>query len=78
VVPGPIDGTEGMARLAPTPEARAAAAASVPMKRLGQPDEVAGACLYLGSSAAAYVNGAILGADGGWALVGAPLGTGLK
>jgi NAD(P)-dependent dehydrogenase (short-subunit alcohol dehydrogenase family) len=78
VVPGPIDGTEGMARLAPTPEARAAAAASVPMKRLGQPDDVAGACLYLGSSAAAYVNGAILGADGGWALVGAPLGTGLK
>jgi hypothetical protein len=39
---------------------------------------VAGACHYLGSSAAAYVNGAILGADGGWALVGAPLGTGLK
>ena len=49
VVPGPIDGTEGMARLAPTEAARAAVAASVPMKRLGTPQDVADACLFLGS-----------------------------
>ena len=74
VVPGPIDGTEGMARLAPTPELRARVAASVPLGRLGDPGDVAAACLYLGSDAARYVNGAILAADGGWILRGAPLG----
>lgn len=74
VVPGPIDGTEGMARLAPTEAARAAVAASVPMKRLGVPGDVADACLWLGSDAAGYVNGAIVAADGGWSLRGAPLG----
>ncbi len=74
VVPGPIDGTEGMARLAPTAEIRARIAASVPLGRLGVPQDIAGACLYLGSDAAAYVNGSILFADGGWAPRGAPLG----
>lgn len=74
VVPGPIDGTEGMDRLAPDAGARARVAASVPMARLGLPEDVASACLYLGSQAAAYVNGAILPADGGWSLRGAPLG----
>ena len=74
VVPGPIDGTEGMARLAPTPEARARVARSVPMGRLGTPDDVAAACLWLGSDAAAYVNGVIVAADGGWMVRGAQLG----
>ena len=73
VVPGPIDGTEGMARLAPTPEARARVAGSVPMGRLGTPEDVAGACLWLGSEAASYVNGTIVAADGGWSLRGAQL-----
>ena len=74
VVPGPIDGTEGMARLAPTAEARAKVAASVPMKRLGDPGDVAAACLFLGSDAARFVNGVILASDGGWILQGAPMG----
>ena len=74
VVPGPIEGTEGMARLAPSPEARNAVARSVPLNRLGTPGDVAQACLFLGSEAAAYVNGTILGADGGWMLTGARLG----
>lgn len=73
VVPGPIDGTEGMARLAPSEGARAAIAASVPMKRLGAPRDVADVCLWLGSDAAAYVNGAIVPADGGWSLAGVAL-----
>jgi len=75
VVPGPIDGTEGMDRLAPDAAARARVAGSVPLARLGQPDDVAAACLYLGSDAASYVTGAILPADGGWMQRGAPLGT---
>ena len=41
VVPGPIDGTEGMARLAPSEAARDRVARSVPQKRLGTPEDVA-------------------------------------
>jgi NAD(P)-dependent dehydrogenase (short-subunit alcohol dehydrogenase family) len=74
VVPGPIDGTEGMARLAPTEAMRAAITASVPMRRFGSPRDVADACLYLGSPAAGYVSGSIVFADGGWAQRGAPIG----
>ena len=74
VVPGPIAGTEGMARLAPTPEVQARLAAVVPLGRLGTPQDVAGACLWLGSDSAGYVSGAIIPADGGWSLRGAALG----
>ncbi len=77
VVPGPIDGTEGMARLAPSEKARERVARSVPQGRLGTPEDVARACLFLGSEAAGYVNGVILGADGGWAVAGASMGGGL-
>ena len=49
IVPGPIAGTEGMARLAPTAELLAACAQSVPMGRLGQVSDIADACLMLAS-----------------------------
>ena len=39
--------------------------ASVPLKRYGTADEVAGAALYLASDAAAYVSGVVLPVDGG-------------
>jgi NAD(P)-dependent dehydrogenase (short-subunit alcohol dehydrogenase family) len=71
VIPGPIDGTEGMKRLAPTPQAKAAIEYSVPLRRMGQPDDVADACLFLGSDMARYVSGAIIPVDGGWAAAGA-------
>ena len=71
IVPGPIDGTEGMARLAPTEAARQTVADSVPLKRMGQPDDIANACLFLGSELAGYVNGAVIPVDGGWAQAGA-------
>lgn len=74
VVPGPIDGTEGMARLAPTEKMRAAITASVPMQRFGTPQDVAEACLWLGSGSASYVSGTIIFADGGWAQRGASIG----
>ena len=74
VVPGPIDGTEGMARLAPTEAMRAGIAGSVPMRRFGTPQDVAEACLWLGSSSAGYVSGSIVFADGGWSQRGAPIG----
>lgn len=71
VVPGPIDGTEGMSRLAPTPEIKESVAASVPMQRMGLPADVANACLAIASPMFAYVTGAIIPVDGGWALGGA-------
>lgn len=65
VAPGPIEGTEGMERLAPTPEAKARAAASVPMGRMGTVDEIADMCLFLSSDAARYVTGTVIPVDGG-------------
>ena len=71
VLPGPIDGTEGMARLAPDAATRGAVVQSVPMRRMGTPQDVADACLFLASDAARYVTGAVLPVDGGWAVAGA-------
>ncbi|MFW5642195.1 MAG: SDR family oxidoreductase, partial [Roseicyclus sp.] len=70
VVPGPIGGTEGMARLAPTEEATEKVAASVPLGRLGTPEDIGHACMFLASPLGAYVSGAVLPVDGGWAQAG--------
>jgi len=76
VVPGPIDGTEGMARLAPSEAARRAVANSVPLRRMGTPADVGDACLFLGSDAARYVSGTVIAVDGGWAASGARVAMG--
>ncbi len=73
VIPGPIDGTEGMDRLAPTEKMREKVVQSVPMKRMGNPEDVALACMFLASDAGRYVNGQILAADGGWVAGGVTL-----
>lgn len=39
-----------------------------PVKRLGRPEEIAAACVYLSSDAAAFVTGAVLKIDGGLVL----------
>jgi NAD(P)-dependent dehydrogenase (short-subunit alcohol dehydrogenase family) len=70
IIPGPIADTEGMSRLAPTPEAMEASARGTPLKRLGTKDEVADLALFLVSDAAAYVTGAIVPVDGGLSLLG--------
>ena len=41
------------------------AAAINPLKRIGQPEDMAGVCLFLASAAAGYVNGAQILVDGG-------------
>ncbi|KAJ5454556.1 Rhamnolipids biosynthesis 3-oxoacyl- reductase [Penicillium daleae] len=39
--------------------------AGVPLGRIGTPQDVAGACLFLSSRAGAYINGATISVDGG-------------
>ncbi|KAH0612162.1 uncharacterized protein H6S33_010214 [Morchella sextelata] len=39
--------------------------ASIPLGRIGTPEDVAGCCLFLASRAGAYVNGATITVDGG-------------
>jgi NAD(P)-dependent dehydrogenase (short-subunit alcohol dehydrogenase family) len=67
VSPGPTE-TEIFKRGA-SPEqieaVRAALGGAVPMKRMGEPDEVARAVLFLASSEASFINGADLCVDGG-------------
>ena len=46
-------------------ETKARIAEANPMKRLGQPEDVVGACIFLASDAASYVNGAQIAVDGG-------------
>jgi NAD(P)-dependent dehydrogenase (short-subunit alcohol dehydrogenase family) len=70
VIPGPIEGTEGMRRLAPTPEIHEACRRSVPLKRMGVPEDVANACLFLASPLASFIHGVVLPVDGGWLLSG--------
>ena len=70
IIPGPIDKTEGMRRLAPTANARQAVASSVPLGRMGTVEDIAQAALWLASPLASYINGAVIPVDGGWSLGG--------
>jgi hypothetical protein len=46
-------------------EVKARVAASNPMQRMAKPDDFVGACVFLASDAAGYINGAQLAVDGG-------------
>lgn len=71
ICPGPIEGTEGMRRLAPNEQIRNGVTKTVPLQRLGQVQDIANAALFLSSPQADYISGVILPVDGGWALGGA-------
>ncbi len=64
VAPGPVD-TGMLTRFTGTPERKAGLVAGVPMQRMGAPDEIAQAILFLGSDNASFVTGQILSVDGG-------------
>ena len=65
VAPGPIGDTEGMRRLAPTPELAQKVKNRVPMRRYGEIVEIADTCLFLVSDASRYTTGATVVVDGG-------------
>lgn len=70
IVPGPIEGTEGIRRLAPNDTERERIAARVPLGRLGRADEIAGIAMVLASPLGAYITGVVLPVDGGISLTG--------
>jgi NAD(P)-dependent dehydrogenase (short-subunit alcohol dehydrogenase family) len=70
IVPGMIEHTEGFERLAPKGAGREKLAATVPLGRLGQADDVANLALFLASPLGDYVSGAVIPVDGGWSLQG--------
>jgi NAD(P)-dependent dehydrogenase (short-subunit alcohol dehydrogenase family) len=68
IAPGPIL-TDALGRAGPA--GQQAAAAAMPMRRVGQPDEVAAAAVFLCSDDAAFITGTTLVIDGG-KLAGSP------
>jgi NAD(P)-dependent dehydrogenase (short-subunit alcohol dehydrogenase family) len=64
VAPGPVD-TEMLNRFTGTAERKTGAAATVPMKRLGTPEEIAHAIVFLASDKADYLTGQIIAVNGG-------------
>jgi NAD(P)-dependent dehydrogenase (short-subunit alcohol dehydrogenase family) len=64
VAPGPID-TEMLTRFTGTDDRKAAQMAGVPLKRLGQPHEIADAILFLASEHATFITGQIIDVNGG-------------
>jgi NAD(P)-dependent dehydrogenase (short-subunit alcohol dehydrogenase family) len=62
VSPGPVE-TDGL--LAVTPEQKALAGSRTLFGRLGQPEEIAGACVFLLSPLSTFVTGHVLRANGG-------------
>jgi len=51
---------------APLDELRAVIAAGTPMRRFGDPDDIAWAAVYLASEEAKFVTGQVLSPNGGW------------
>jgi NAD(P)-dependent dehydrogenase (short-subunit alcohol dehydrogenase family) len=64
IAPGPFD-SKMMAFLLDDPQGRAAVAAEVPLGRIGHPDDMAGAAIFLASRAGSYLTGAVVPVSGG-------------
>ena len=63
IVPGPV--MTGMTKGLMDPERSAAWTARAPLRRLGEPDDIAKVALFFASDDAAYVTGQALSVDGG-------------
>jgi 7-alpha-hydroxysteroid dehydrogenase len=72
VAPGAIL-TEALAMVSDQPEILAAIEENTPLRRIGEPDDIAAAALYLASPASSYVTGQLLAVDGGLAVTNLPM-----
>lgn len=66
IAPGPFESKMMAATLDTFGDA---IADSAPLKRIGRPSDMAGAAIYLGSAAGAYLTGAVIPVDGGFSTV---------
>jgi NAD(P)-dependent dehydrogenase (short-subunit alcohol dehydrogenase family) len=64
VAPGPTE-TALLNRFAGSAERKAGLVAGVPLQRLGDPDEIANAIVFLASSKSSFTTGQVLSVDGG-------------
>ena len=64
IAPGPFP-SKLTARVLDDPDTRQAVEQSVPLGRLGRPDDAAGLALFLASRAGSYLTGAVIPLDGG-------------
>ncbi len=64
VAPGPIE-TEMLQRFAGSDERKATFASGVPLKRLGRPEEIAEAIVFVASDKASFISGASIPVNGG-------------
>jgi NAD(P)-dependent dehydrogenase (short-subunit alcohol dehydrogenase family) len=65
ISPGPIADTEGMRRLAPTPEAEALFKGRLALRGYGTKQDIGDIALFLASENARYITGTIIDCDGG-------------
>jgi NAD(P)-dependent dehydrogenase (short-subunit alcohol dehydrogenase family) len=64
VAPGPTD-TGMLDRFTGTPENKSALIGSVPLGRIGKPDDIAKAVLFLAADTSSFITGQIVTVDGG-------------
>jgi NAD(P)-dependent dehydrogenase (short-subunit alcohol dehydrogenase family) len=64
VAPGPVE-TAMLDRLADAPEKKAAFSATIPLRRVGTPEEIADAVTFLASDKARFITGQIIRVNGG-------------
>jgi len=65
IAPGPIERTGGSEKLFMSEEAAMGTLQSVPLRRLGKPEEIAELAYFLFSDKASFINGEVVTMDGG-------------
>lgn len=68
ISPGPIAGTEGVERMAASPQAKARWTERTALRRFGTPQDIAHTAIFLASPEAGYITGTIVDCDGGMGL----------
>jgi NAD(P)-dependent dehydrogenase (short-subunit alcohol dehydrogenase family) len=64
ICPGPIATPQMLAYLQTLPGGPASYGGHIPLRRLGLPEEIANAAVFLASDEASYVSGAVIPVDG--------------